>query len=169
MMVRPVLWTLIGAAAGLSALVSGLTQDYTLAALGLAGGALWLLLESRRSDISRGPFLLLYVALAVIASLKDVAPAPLTLLALVCALAAWDLAALQRRTADAEDRAAVAELERRHLQRLGLTISAGFLAALIPLLAQISLPFLVLAALLLVAVIALSRAVAALLAGRDER
>ena len=166
-MVKPVLWMLVGTSAALFALASGLAQEYSAAALCIAAGALWLLLEIRRSDITRVVFLLFFIGVAVVDSLKN-APMPLILLALSSGLAAWDLSSFRRRIANVEDGEAKAALERRHLQKLGLTAGAGFLAALIPLLAQISLPFVALSLLLLAAIVALSRTVSSLLGKREE-
>lgn len=163
---RMALYGLISATAALLALVGALAQDYLVAALAILGGAAWLALEARRISSAAHIFLLGIVALVALASLSGLPTLPI-LLALACGLAAWDLSAFVVRTAGVTDDAARAALERNHLQKLGVTAAAGLAAALIPLVAQVSISFAALCVLLLAAVITLRMAVSELRSRRE--
>ncbi len=87
-------------------------------------------------------------------------------LALVLALAAWDLASFATVLRQAQSGAA-AELPARHLTQLGLVLLAGCLACLVALNVQIGLGFEVTLALAVIMIFGLARAVQAL-RERDE-
>jgi hypothetical protein len=159
--IRLLLFGLIIVSAVLHAVVSVLAQDTTAALASLVVGAAWLVLEWRSVRGLSWAALLAFGIVAVLGSL-NYAPMPLVLLALCCALAAWDLSAFRARTAAVEDDDAKAALERNHLRKLGITAGAGFVAALIPLAAQFSISFLALCVVLLVAIIALNNVVGTL-------
>jgi hypothetical protein len=108
------------------------------------------------------------VSVSVLGSL-NYAPMPLVLLALCSALAAWDLSTFHARTAEVEAGDAKTVMQRNHLRKLGITAGIGFAAALIPLVAQVSISFLALCLLLLVAVVALNSTVGALRGRREGR
>lgn len=168
MIVRAALLSLIGVTALLFALVTLATGDTLAAALAVVVGLVWLYLEFRRSEISGVAFFVIFVGLAVVDSLKN-APVPAVLLALSAVLAAWDLSNFRRRTAGEDESDAKAALERNHLRKLGVTTGLGFAAALIPLVAQISIPFAALCILLVIVAVALRRTVVSLLWDRAKR
>jgi hypothetical protein len=159
--IRLTLFGLIIVSAALHAVVSVLAQDTTAAVASLLVGAAWLALEWRGVRGLSWAALLALVIVTVLGSLND-APMPLVLLALCSAVAAWDLSAFRARTAGVVDDDAKAALEWNHLRKLGITAGAGFVAALIPLVAQFSISFLALCVVLLVAVIALNNVVGTL-------
>lgn len=84
-------------------------------------------------------------------------PAWLALLAVLVALAAWDLGRLMRRLGVALDLASIVAIERRHLARLGLTLGGGALLGGLALVIRIPLDFWPAVALAAVAVLVLSR------------
>lgn len=167
-MIRALLFGSIIITAVLHAAVSVTAQDATAAIGALAVGAIWLALEWRAVRGLSWACLLALVVVAVLGSL-NYAPMPLVLLALCSALAAWDLSSFNARTADVEASEAKTVMQRNHLRKLGVTAGAGFAAALIPLVAQVSISFLALCLLLLVAVVALNSTVGALRGKREGR
>jgi hypothetical protein len=167
MSAKMALYGLIVITAAALAILCGMAGEITTAVLAVAGGAAWLALETRRIPNAAHAFLLGVVALAALASLRDL-PMLLILAALACGLAAWDLSAFVARTASVTDDAARAALERNHLRKLGITAAAGLGAALIPVVAQVSISFVALCLLLLAAVITLRVAVGGLRRRRDE-
>jgi hypothetical protein len=153
-MVQRALWALILIAAVLLAAVSFTVQDNVAVLVSLGVGVLWLALDIRGAKNFGSLFFLCFLIVAILASMKDAAP-PLTVLAVASALAAWDLSAFRARTATVEDETARAALERVHLRKLSITAGLGLVAALIPLFVHITISFVALALVLLVAVIAL--------------
>lgn len=95
-----------------------------LLAASLAG--LWLVVRRRRPGSLTSPMLLAFILLAAAAadlpSARFWAP-----LALVAALAAWDLERFASRLAMAEPSAETRELEQRHLRRLAAVTGSGLL------------------------------------------
>lgn len=163
-MSKNVLLGLIVVTAAVFAFVYGIVQLYPLAAVAVGLGIVWAALELRTLElramnlfgvVSTVAFVA-FVALAAGASLKQ-APAPLVLLGLSTALAAWDVARFRVRIGSDVEAEPLAKLESDHLRKLAITISAGFLIALMPLAIQISLNFVVLLLLILIAVVALRR------------
>ena len=152
---RALLALIVVAAAALS-LASAAAQSYPLAALTLALGAIWLIAEARAQRRPGTILFLALLALAVAASLND-APILIVLVSLSADLAAWDLSRLQARIADGCEGATRAALEASHLRKLAVTACAGLLIALLPALIQISLSFVAVCVLILLAMFVLRR------------
>ena len=161
MMIRNLLWGYIGAAA----LLFGV--GYALAGLiyiGLAAvliGVLWAALERRDMAGGGSPAFLLYLLLAVVGMLSAVWPG-FMLLGLLAALAAWDLSRFRMRVGVVGDGEMMDALAQKHIQRLVITLGAGGMLALLPLVVSISLDFVVLAAVILALLLMLRSAVYAL-------
>ena len=140
-------------------------QMNLIAAWTLVFGVIWLILELRGIGALNGIFLLVFLAFAVLGCLNDLS-APVMLLGVSTALAAWDLSRFRARIADEAEGNANPLLEAHRLQKLTLTLIAGYLLALVPTLVSLSLTFVSLAVITLVAMLLLRRSILAL---RDEK
>ena len=116
--------------------------EYVLAAVSIAAGAAWLLLEIYDRRPLNWIFFLVFTVLAILGCLRSMS-ALLLLTGFAANLAAWDLSRFLLRSSNlvaAENKAA---LEKKHLSRLALTLGAGFLVALLPVLINFSLSFVI--------------------------
>ena len=158
MTTRNVLLALIAAAAlsliGLYA-AAGMIRPAVLA-LGL--GSLWIGLEYRQPQTLASVLLVSLVALVAWAGLSGLS-APVLLFSLSTGLAAWDLSRFRLRVMEDSQDEIPPALEIAHLRKLAIIVSAGFLAALLPLLIRIPANFIVFALIFFVATVLLRRAV----------
>lgn len=122
--------------------IYGILDVYLVAVFSLALGLIWLLLELYDHESASTVFFLLFVGLAIMASLSGI-PLPITLLGFSTNLAAWDLSLFRARVAGENGSEARIILEKRHLQKLAVTASVGFLLALPPAFIKISVDFVV--------------------------
>lgn len=143
------LYGLILATAAIMAAAFATDQNYTLALLALGIGAIWLALEMNlKTESPAALFLLFFGGMAVFGSADGLSPV-LMLLGLCAALAAWDVSRFRSRVLSVEQTAIPPELEAGHLRKLAITVGAGFVVALLPLVTTISINFVALAVLLL--------------------
>ncbi len=154
MTAKRVLMVLIVVTAVVFALVHAASQDYGLAVLAVGLGLGWLVLEVQRQSAFATGFFLAFLVLAIIGGFNH-ASTPAVLLGLSTDLAAWDISRLRARIAGKTTNEAAALLETRHLQQLAVTAAAGFFIALIPVLIQLSISFVILLLLILLLMIAL--------------
>lgn len=116
----------------LPAALASLAVGYTLCGLAWVGLGFWLaavVVFARPAVIKRLPAVMLPAAL-ILATLLGVlvdAPPFFILLAVICGLAWWDLAAFNERTRHYKLDVEFSRLERTHLNRLGLVLLAGFI------------------------------------------
>jgi len=163
---KTVFWSLvIGAAVALSA-AWGLLGDPALAGLSAGLGIVWLAVDARISSQPGTLFFLAFVGLIIAAVLND-ALILLALPAMCAALGAWDLSRFRARLADQPVRERQA-IERVHVRLVTVALCAGFAIALLPVLVHISLSFVLVCGVTLLAVLALRQAVGARGAGRDS-
>lgn len=129
-------------------------HPWLAAAAGILGAA-WLALEAPLRPAPAGsmgrrrPFaagwaaslgLAAFCGLAAIGDLLNL-PGWLALASVLLALAAWDLARLDRRLQEALDPATAKRIERRHLTRLGLALALGLALGGLALSVRVSLGF----------------------------
>ncbi len=157
-MAKKSLFALIVITAAVFSFIYAAAQMYALAAVAAGLGAAWLFLEIKRTHPLATAFFLVFAGLAVLGSLKQASPV-IVLLGLTTDLAAWDLSRLRVRLAGKSESEALALLETKHLQKLAVTACAGFLIALLPLIIQLSINFVVLLVIVLLTVIVLRRSV----------
>ena len=148
-MTTRVLYGLITLTTVLLAVANIILQEYLIAAIAIVSGGTWLLLQIKTKEAPDSVFFVLFLGLTVLGSLRSI-PVPYMLLALSSNLAAWDLSRFQARISHEETSPSKTLLELKHLQKLAVTLSIGFLIALIPTFIQISLNFVVLLFILLV-------------------
>jgi hypothetical protein len=135
--------------------------NLTIAAFALVVGALWLLQEFNGQVTLNSVYFLIFVGLAALGGLAN-APLPLLLVGLCADLVAWDLSRFRVRIRDEEAGDEKSRLEMAHLQKLALVVGGGFVIALLPALLTISVNFVVLVVIMLVALVALRRALLSL-------
>jgi len=133
-------------------------QDYLTAALALATGSIWLILNINNKESPNSLLFLFFIGLAIVGSLRDI-PTPLMLLAVSATLVAWDLSQLQARISTEEENAAKTLLEVKHLQKLAISTSGGFLAALIPVFVQVQISFVTVLIIILAIMLALRKSI----------
>lgn len=131
---------------------------YVIAVYALAFGLIWLVLTLRKIWALSTVLFVLFLGLAIWGCLDNL-PIAAMVLGLVMALAAWDLSRFRSRIAGEESAERIAALETRHLRSLLATVSAGFAAALVPLFANLSVSFLGVAAIALVAMLVLRQSI----------
>lgn len=164
-MTKLVFWGLVALTAAFFSTVYAVSGEYMLAILAAGLGVMWLAADMRIA--SQGTFFFLaFVALAVIASLSDI-PVPIILLALSADLAAWDVARFRARLTGQVEPDILTIMEERHLRVLAVTICAGFLVALLPVFVHLSLPFVTVCLLLLLALLALRQSMRSLRAEEE--
>lgn len=115
-------------------------QDYLIAALAFASGSIWLILNMNNKEAPNSLFFLFFIGLAIVGSLRDI-PSSIMILAVSMTLIAWDLSQFQARISTEEESTAKTLMEGKHLQKLAITASIGFLVALIPVFVQLQISF----------------------------
>jgi len=165
-MARKILWGLIVITAGMFSAVFLGSQDYSLAVLAVVLGCIWFGLEARQRHEFGWLFFLIFVGMAVWGSAQNVST-PMLLLGLTADLGAWDLSRFQLRVRSVPDTPIRARLERKHIQKLLVTLGSGFFIALVPLYIQVSISFVAVALFVLFGLFALRRSVLVLL-NREE-
>jgi hypothetical protein len=156
--------TLLGvvlATAVIFACVSVLSQDILAASVSAVIGLIWLIQEVHGKTTISTAYFVAFVGFAALGGLNH-APLPLILLGLCTDLAAWDLSRFQQRIRDEETSDEKTFLEHKHLQKLAAVTSVGFLIALVPMLIQISVNFVILLLIMLLALIALRQSILSL-------
>jgi hypothetical protein len=134
------------------------TQAYLIAALAFTCGLVWLLLEITDKSALVAFFFSVFLALAVVETLNN-APFPLMLAGLSADLAAWDLCRFRARLMDGAEGEIEPSLEASHLQKLAAGIGSGFVIAVLFSSVRLSISFVALAALTLLAALGLRWAV----------
>jgi hypothetical protein len=153
---KKALWDLIVVTAAAFSLIYAVSQQYVLVVFAAGLGLTWLVLEVRAKHSFGSIFFLCFLALAIVGSLNDI-PFLIILLGLSTDLAAWDLSRFRARIADEIGRDTIRVLEIRHLQKLAVTASAGFLIALLPVFIHISIGFVIFGCVMVLAMITLRR------------
>jgi hypothetical protein len=133
-------------------------QDYLTALLAVAAGSTWLIVNMYNKETPHALFFLFFIGLAVVGSLRDI-PTPIMLLTVSAILIAWDLSQLQTRINTEEESAAKTLLEVKHLQKLAITTSVGFLVALIPVFVQFQISFVIFLIIILAIMLALRKSI----------
>ncbi len=153
---------LVGLIAATTVIYAGLflvSREYVLAVCSLAIGSIWLFQATRSIESAGSLFFLAFIGLAIWGILHNL-PGPAMLLAFSTNLAAWDLARFLDRTKGTDGASNIDPvMASRHLQRLGITIGAGFVIALLPMMIKLSVNFVTLAFVALLAMITLRQAV----------
>jgi len=157
-MTKKVLFGSIILATALLAFANVALQDYLTAALAFAVGSIWLILNTNNKETPNSLFFLFFIGLAIVGSLRDI-PTPIMLLAVSAILIAWDLSQLQAKLINEEESAAKTLLEVKHLQKLAITASLGFLMALIPVFVQFQTSFIIFLFIILVMMLALRKSI----------
>lgn len=168
MIAQRVFWGSTVLTAGLFTALFAASGVTVLAAVAVALGVLWLVADAKIDSGFGTVFFLAFVVLAVMASAND-ASLPLTLLGLSANLAAWDVSRLRTRLALEPDPERRAPVEARHVRVLAVTLAAGFLAALLPVVVRLTLPFVIMSGVTLLALLALYFAMRSLRADSDTR
>ena len=154
MIIKRLLWLLIVVTTAIFSIAYLTMQAYWLSIGSFTFGAIWLALEIRNKQTSASLFFLIFLGLAVYGSLQNL-PAPLMLVAISTDLAAWDLSRFRLRIKDEADSDSKSALEKAHLQKLGMTVGAGLIVGLVPLMVRLPLNFVALACLVLLAMVVL--------------
>ncbi|MEP6984135.1 MAG: hypothetical protein ABI970_00955 [Chloroflexota bacterium] len=157
-MTKKVLFGSIILTTALLAFANVALKDYLTAALAFAVGSIWLILNMNNKETPNSLFFLFFIGLAIVGSLRDI-PTPIMLLAVSAILIAWDLSQLQARISTEEENAAKTLLEVKHLQKLAITASVGFLVALIPVFVQFQISFVILLIIILAIMLALRKSI----------
>jgi hypothetical protein len=141
-MTTKILYGLIILTSTLLTVANIVLQEYLIAGVAIVSGAIWLVLQIKKKEPSHSAFFVLFLGLVILGSLRNFS-VPFMLLALSADLAAWDLSRFQARISHEEESASKTLLELKHLQKLAITLSIGFLVALFPTFIHISLNFVV--------------------------
>ena len=157
-MTTKVLYGLIILTSALLTVANIILQEYLIASVAITSGVIWLLLQMKQKEPPYTVFFILFLGLAVLGSFRNIA-LPFMLLALSSDLAAWDLSRFQARISHEEESNSKTLLEVKHLQKLAVTLSVGFLMALLPTFIHISLNFVVFLFILLLLMLTLRRSV----------
>lgn len=152
-MTRRILLGLIGAAAAIFVFTNLVYRAYGNAALCLLVGVIWILLEAQQRSSMPSLFFLFFVGMSL-AGVLNSQPVVLLLTGLSVSLAAWDLARFRARVGEL-----LPELEHKHLQKLAITGVTGLLIGWLASGIRVSINFVTLAALLLLAMIMLRYAI----------
>ncbi len=139
-MIKTVLFGSIILATSLVVFANVVLQDYLIVAFAFAGGSIWLILNMSNKETPNSLFFLFFIALAIVGSLRDIPPA-IMILAVSMTLIAWDLSQFQDRISTEEESTSKTLMETKHLQKLAITASIGFLVALIPVFVQLQISF----------------------------
>lgn len=132
------------------------SQTYVLALLGVVIGALWLYQARNNTLTSPAFYFLAFVFFAVAGCLQNLST-PLMLVGMTANLAAWDLSRFYARLHAETDNSLKTALEKNHLQKLGFALAVGVVLGLIPLLVSLSVNFIVLMGIVLVAMLIMRR------------
>jgi hypothetical protein len=133
-------------------------QEYLIAGLAIVLGSLWLILQIKKKESPNSVFFIFFLGLVILGSLRNV-PVLYMLLALSSNLAAWDLSRFQARIINEVESDAKTLLELKHLQKITITVSIGFLVALLPLVVHISTSFITFLCIILAVMLILRRSV----------
>ena len=155
-MTTKVLYGLIILTSSLLTLANIVLQEYLIAGVAITLGAIWLYLQIKSKEPPHSFFFVLFLGLIVLGSLYKIS-VTFMLLALTSILAAWDLSRFQARISHEEESAPKTLLELKHLQKLAITVTVGFLMALLPTVIHISLNFVVFLFILLLVMLALRK------------
>ena len=161
MTVQRVLLASIALTAAIFAIVNIAAQNSSIAALSAVVGGLWLLQEYNQQVTLNSLYFLIFIGLAAFGGFAS-APLPLLLIGLCADLVAWDLSRFRVRIRDEEAGGEKTRLEMAHLQKLAVVIGGGFVIALLPALLTISVNFVVVLVIMLVALLVLRRALLSL-------
>jgi hypothetical protein len=153
MIVRRVLLLAIILSSAIFTLV-GAAQSPTIGLIAAALGVIWLAQEMTERTPLSSIYFLVFTALAALGALGS-ASLPFLLLGLAAALVAWDLSRFRRRISEETVEDERERLERAHLRMLGIVVVGGLLIAFVPALLTISVNFVVLLAIMLIALLAL--------------
>jgi hypothetical protein len=136
-------------------------QGQLLAILSFLLGAGWLVLETNERQTAISFFFLMFLGLAVVGCLQE-QPIPIMLLGLTTTLAAWDLSRFQTRIGNQAEGDARDALEKNHIQKLAVTLGIGFVIGLVPVFVTISINFVVIVCVVLLAMLVLRKSVLSL-------
>ena len=131
---------------------------YVISVYALAFGLIWFILVSRKIWSLSSVIFVLFLALAIWGCIENL-PVPAMLLGLSTNLAAWDLSRFRARIAAEEAGEVVAALESRHLRSLSIIASAGLVIAILPLVVKLSINFVAVAFVALVAMLVLRQSI----------
>ena len=157
-MTKKVLFGSIILATALLTMANVALQDYLTTLLAVAIGLIWLILNMNNKEMPHALFFLFFIGLAIVGSLRDM-PTPMILLAVSTTLIAWDLSQFQARLISEEASTAKTLLELKHLQKLAITASVGFLVALIPAFIQFQISFVIFLIIILAIMLALRKSI----------
>jgi hypothetical protein len=141
--------------------VVNVAQNPTAALLSLVLGGVWLFQEFTERETLNSLCFVVFFGLTVVGALSN-EPLPLLLLGVSAMLVAWDLSRFRRRIREEEADDERTRLEQSHLQKLAIPVVAGFVIALVPAVLTISVNFVVLLALMLIALLALRQSLLSL-------
>jgi hypothetical protein len=148
------LYGCIVATTGIVAVAYLVSQSYAWALLAVALGTVWLFLEITNRPPLVSLFFLAFLSLAALGSLQNL-PASVMLLGVSTNLAAWDLSRFRARIKPEMEIDMITMLERNHIQKLAPVLGIGFVLGLIPLLVTLSINFVALMCVVLLAMLVL--------------
>jgi hypothetical protein len=154
MVAKKVLFALLGITTATFLAGYAVESEYVLAGLSIAAGAAWLLLEIYDKRSLNWLFFLIFTFLAILGCLKSMSSL-LLLTGFAANLAAWDLSRFLLRSSNLVAEENSVAFEKKHVYKLAITIGAGFLVALLPVLITFSLSFVVLFFIILLAMFVL--------------
>jgi hypothetical protein len=157
-MINKVLYGLIILTTAVLTLANLALQEYLIAALAVGLGSLWLILQIKKRESLNSGFFVFFLGLTISGSLRNV-PILYMLFALSSNLAAWDLSRFRARIANEVESEQKTLLELKHLQKLTITVSIGFLVTLLPLFVHISTSFITFLCIILAVMLTFRRSI----------
>lgn len=136
-------------------------QAWLLVLLVAVGTLIWTALLAAKKGYFNSVFFILFSIFIIWAYFEGV-PLIVLITAICLNLAAWNIANFRSALAQVDRADNLRQMESARLKRLGLTLAAAFLLALIPTLVQIKFSFLLTAILITLTVVLLGRALTAL-------
>ena len=156
MIVKKVLLALIVATTAIFSIAYGVWSEYILATISIVCGIAWLLLEFYDRRFLNSIFFIIFTALAILGCFRSLS-ALILLVGFTTGLAAWDLSGFLLRSSNLATVENKAAFEKKHLYKLSITIGAGFLLALLPVLITFQLSFVVVFVIALLAMVVMGR------------
>jgi len=135
--------------------------EYWIAFAALLIGFSWLILEYYKKSPFPSLLFFSFIGMAILADFHHLS-LPIILFGLSTDLAAWDLSRFFARIRETGDEDAKSDLCKRHLHKLLLTLFIGYMLALLPVFFRLSLKFIVLFILALLAMITLRSSILSL-------
>lgn len=157
-MARKMLFAAIVVTTFIFSLSHFVSMEYWIVAFSFLIGSIWLLLEIYKKSAFPSFFFASFIGIAILGSLNHTS-SPMILLGLSTDLAAWDLSRFFTRIMDLMDNDAKSELYKKHLYKLSISLCIGYVLALLPVFIRLSMNFIVLFILTLLAMTILRKSI----------